>query len=186
MDSTLSLLKQEINTTMEAQHDLAKWKLAVTAALGAAAFGLSKEGPKSYWLLLFVPFVCAYIDLYAYQYEFRILVIARFLREHAQEDTVLQEYEKECEKWRRKDIFSLGNWAGFGCSLGVSVIGPAFYVLQRIDNPAGANSLLVPPAAATTIWLLGVLLIVFLWRRFTDETQKFSMKSNARPGIRAA
>jgi hypothetical protein len=186
MDSTLTLLKQEINATMDAQHDLAKWKLGVVAALGAAAFGLSKESPKSYWLLLFVPFVCAYIDLYAYQYGLRILVIARFLREHSEGDAMLQAYEKECEKWRSRGIYSLGNRAGYGCSLGVSILGPVFYFLQRIDNPAGGNGLLMPPAAATTIWLLGVLLIVLLWRQFQQQTHEFSLKTNLRQGARAA
>src|SRR5437879_5385022 len=129
MDSALNLLKEEINKTMEAEHDLAKWKLGVTAAMGTAAFGLAKGSPN-YWLLLLVPFVCAYVDLYAYQYQLRIHVIARFLREHAEGDVVLQTYEKECEKWRSQDIFSLGNWAGLGCSLGASVLGPVFYALQ--------------------------------------------------------
>jgi hypothetical protein len=70
---------------MEDEHDLAKWKLGVTAALAAAAFGLAGQnsGPN-YWLLLIVPFVCAYVDLYAYQYELRIRVIARFLRGQSQ------------------------------------------------------------------------------------------------------
>jgi hypothetical protein len=30
MDSTVNLLKEEINKTMEAEHDLAKWKLGVS------------------------------------------------------------------------------------------------------------------------------------------------------------
>ena len=176
MDSTPNLLKQEINKTMEAQHDLAKWKLGVTAALGAAAFGLAKDRP-SYWLLLFVPFVCAYVDLYAYQYQFRILVIARFLRENANDDAVLQKYEQECAKLRVQHVFSLGNWAGIGCSLGASVLGPVFYALQGAHRP---DDLLVSPHAAEVIWLSGVLLIAFLWRYFQDQTQKISGESDSR------
>ena len=95
MDSLITL-KEEINKNNEMEHDLAKWKLGVTAALGAAAFGLGKDcGTPPYWLLLFVPFVCAYIDLFVYQYELRILVIARFLRQHHQDgDKFLMKYEK--------------------------------------------------------------------------------------------
>jgi hypothetical protein len=165
MDSVHSLLKQEINTTVGAEHDLAKWKLGVTAALGAAAFGLTKDGP-SHWLLLLVPFVCAYVDLYAYQYQLRIRVIARFLREHpAKGDELLQAYELECEKWRGKGVFSLGNWAGFGCSLGASAIGPVFYVVHRRQY-TGLYNLLVSHAGAGMVWLVGVLLILILWLYF--------------------
>ncbi len=57
MGSALNLLKEEINQTSGMGHDLAKWKLGVTATLGAAAFGLANNGVPNYWLLLFVPFV---------------------------------------------------------------------------------------------------------------------------------
>jgi hypothetical protein len=173
MNSALTLLKQEINQTMEAEHDLAKWKLGVTAALGAAAFGLAQNNPK-HWLLLFVPFVCAYIDLYAYQCQFRIRVIAGFLRDHAEGDTVLQRYEQECEELRGEHFFSLGNWAGIGCSLGVCVSGPVLYYLQH--RPPGVDYLQVPFARAATIWLLGVLLIVFLWVYFEVMAGKIPKK----------
>jgi hypothetical protein len=185
MDSVLNLLKQEINTTMEAEHDLAKWKLGVTAALGAAAFGLAKDRPN-YWLLLLVPFVCAYVDLYAYQYELRIRVIAQFLRGHpAKGDELLQTYELECENWREQHVFSLGNWAGIGCSLGASVFGPVFYVLQRMHHTAPDN-LLVSLKAGGTIWLLGVLLIFFLWWYFHVQARKIRGEADSSQTAAAA
>jgi hypothetical protein len=163
MESALNLLKQEINATSKAAHDLAKWKLVVTAALGAAAFGLAQNNPK-YWLLLFVPFVCAYIDLFDYQLQLRILVIARFLQKHREGDGLLQRYEQECEALRGlgKYVFSLDKWAGISCSLGVCASGPVlYYFMQR--QPACQDYLGVPFPCAVAIWLFGVFLIVFLY-----------------------
>jgi hypothetical protein len=180
MNSTLSLLKQEINKTNEAEHDLAKWKLAVTAALGAAAFGLGQDGSAPYWLLLFIPFVCTYVDLFDYQYQLRILVTARFLREHGQDDAVLQAYEQECEEVRARHIFSLGKLAEISCSLGACVLGPVFYLLDSHFNP-GRGSLLVSPAVGGVIWLSGVLLIVFLWVYFQVKSRQLSGERASHP-----
>jgi hypothetical protein len=162
---TIHLLKQEINKTMEQEHDLAKWKLAAVAILGAAGLGLDNHNPGSSgsptWLLLFIPFVCAYIDLYCYQYQIRIAVLARFLRGRREEDPVLQKYEEFCEEWRKKKGFSLGNWAGFGCSLFASLVGP---VLHLWKTGAGAMDL--------SVSLLGVGIIVFLWVDFERLSRK--------------
>ena len=174
MDSSYSLLKEEINKTQEAQHDLAKWKLGVAAGLGAVAFGLAKNSCPAYWLLLFVPFVCAYIDLYSYQYQFRIYVIAKFLRDDGPGgDAVMQRYERECEGRRSRGDFSLGNWAGFGCSLGASALGPVFYALQPSREKC-PDSLLIPTWAAVAIWLVGIGLIICLWIYFRHHTKKIS------------
>jgi hypothetical protein len=178
MDSALNLLKEEINKTNEAEHDLAKWKLGVTAALGAAAFGLAdKTSNPNYWLLLLVPFVCAYIDLYAYQYQFRILVIARFLREHPEDDAVLQSYEELCERRRREGIFSLGSRAGIACSLGASLLGPLLYLLRRWHESGKFFSIQPPLVVAGVLWFVGVLLIVSLWGRFKYQAKKISSES---------
>jgi hypothetical protein len=172
MDSPLELLKDEINKTNEQEHDLAKWKLGVTAALGVAAFGITKETDPHHWLLLFVPFVCAYIDLFAYQYQVRIMVIARFLRDHsAGNDTVLRDYESACKGWRKENVFSLGTWAGLGSSLGASLAGPLFYFLVRRHN-SQPDTLLVSPCVAVLIWVAGLLLIGGLWVYFRSRVKK--------------
>lgn len=111
---SVRLLKQEINDTFASIHDLVKWKLAVCAVLGAAALGLNTSGDKRqqyYLLLLFIPFVCAYIDLYCYQYQIRILVIARFLRRQTT-DAVLRQYELWCTETRKTGAFGLWHLAG--------------------------------------------------------------------------
>ena len=176
MGSALNLLKEEINQASEKQHDLAKWKLGVTAALGAAAFGLAKDNNSpNYWLLLFVPFVCAYIDLYANQYQLRILVIARFLRTHPDKDAFLQQYEEECEQLRktRQHTFSLGWLAGLGCSLAVSVSGVVFYFLDpRHDKYK--ETLLVSPHQAEWIWASGALFIICMWGYFQYQAGQIS------------
>lgn len=170
MDSTLTLLKQEINQTLESEHDLLKWKLAVTAALGAAAFGLAEKALPRPWLLVCVPFVCAYIDLYAYQYQARIRVIARFLRLNPGGDWLLQKYEIECQRFRGMGIFSLGSRAGFGCSIGASVLGPIFYAAHNLNDIKGSIRL---HAAGGAVWLVGVVLIISLWYSARAQTAKF-------------
>src|SRR5271165_1722692 len=104
MDTTLQLLKQEINQSTDTLHDLAKWKLIVVSALAAAALGLTPSGHGHYSLVLLIPYACAYVDLNCYQHLIRIAVIARFLREHRGSggDGLLQLYECQCEELRRK------------------------------------------------------------------------------------
>ena len=169
MDSAFALLKGEINKTQEAEHDLAKWKIAVVAVLGAAALAVGKEANlNKAWLLLFVPFVCAYIDLYSYQYSLRILVIAKFLREYPKgDDDVLRDYEIECADLRKsKKTFSLGSRAGTAASVVLSAIWPAFYVIQRSEGVGLAKALsslnLREYLWVLIVWLVGVTLIISL------------------------
>jgi len=170
MDTTLTLLKEEINKTQDAEHDLAKWKLGVTAALGAAAFGLSKDNSPIYWLLFLVPFVCAYVDLYDYQYRFRTLVIAKFIRENPS-DPILQSYEKTCEAVRKKHVFDIGRRAAISSSIGASVFGPLFYFLNPAHSNA-PNTLLVSPRFALVIWFIGVLCVIALYLNFLYKEKK--------------
>lgn len=126
---SIRLLKQEINDTFASVHDMVKWKLGVCAALGAAGLGLNTSGDKHhpyYLLLLLIPFVCTYTDLYTYQYQIRILVIAQFLRRQTT-DAVLRDYELWCTTARKDGDFGLWHLAGAGAtavmSLGAVVVG---------------------------------------------------------------
>jgi hypothetical protein len=194
MDSVLNLLKQEINATTETGHDLAKWKLVVTAALGVTALGLVKESSPNYRLLLLVPFVCVYIDLYAYQLQLRVSILARFLREHPAEDPgLLQKYEDWCEKLRNPrqrsfslpvfsrrffslHVFSLEDWAGFGCSVVVSACGPIFYIAQHWDDRGLLSG---SHWRAGMIWAVGVVLIVILFWYSRRELEKLRIGSSS-------
>lgn len=120
---SIELLTKEINDTFASIHDLVKWKLAVCAALGAAALGLNVSGDNRhpyYLLLLLIPLVCVYVDLYTYQYQIRILVIAQFLR-HQTTDAVLKEYELWCVTVRKHGDFGLWHFAGAGATAVMSL-----------------------------------------------------------------
>ncbi len=185
MDSALNLLKEEINKTNEQEHDLAKWKLGVTAALGVAAFGITKDSRSNHWLLLLVPFVCAYIDLYAYQYQVRIMALARFIRDHSEQGNLLPEYEWACKGWRKKRVYSLGSAAGIGSSFGASVVGPIFYMLVR-SQKSEPDTLLVPFCWALGIWFVGIFLIVVLWLYFRSRVRKVEEGEMAPPAVAPA
>jgi hypothetical protein len=174
-DSTPALLKEEINETVANEHSLAKWKLAISGLLGAAAFGLWKEsGATHYWLLIFIPYVCAYIDLYLYQDYLKIQVIARFLREH-DEDPILQAYERECGGRRKDHVFDLGATAGLLCSVVTSLGGPGFGAWFYLCQLHQSNCLCVIPwpfRISFSLWLVGMFLVVLLYldyRRREEE-----------------
>jgi len=156
---TTHLLKGEVNQTLESLHDFAKWKLIVTSALAAAAFGLTSAAATTrYWLLLFIPFACAYIDLNCYQYLIRISVIARSLRGAAASDADLARYEKLCDELRECGVFSLGEYAQVAVSLAISLVAPAFTVFQfRSANQK------IGMWIAIAFWALGVFSVLILW-----------------------
>lgn len=164
---TSHLLKGEINQTLDSLHDFAKWKLIVTSALAGAGFGLGSSSAEKphYSLLLFIPFACAYVDLNCYQYLIRITVLARALREHA-EDALLKAYERECDELReRYGIFDLGKYAGVGASLAASIVAPGFAV-AAFSAAKDARFYL-----SICVWLLGVILIIALWSFFKRKNE---------------
>ncbi|HXO04329.1 MAG TPA: hypothetical protein VN884_01730 [Candidatus Sulfotelmatobacter sp.] len=164
---TSHLLKGEINQTLDSLHDFAKWKLIVTSALAGAGFGLTSNNQDKphYWLLLFIPFACAYVDLNCYQYLIRIAVLARSLREHA-DDPLLRIYERECNELREKyGIFDLGKYAGVGASLAVSIVAPGFAV-AAFSTTKDINFYV-----SIAVWVLGILLIVALWSFFKGKNK---------------
>ena len=158
-DDTQSLLKEEIHKTMESQHDLAKWKLILISALGGAALGLSRsqnsqDPDDNYWLLLFIPFVCAYVDLDYYQYQIRIITIGTFLGKYA--EGLQKAYENRCAELRKQHVFSLGNWANIWCSVVASgLAGWLFCQRQLAQNPQGGG-------AGLAVWAGGFLLVILL------------------------
>ena len=162
--NTNHLLKKEINLTIKSLHDFAKWKLIVTSAIAAAALGLAPGQSRQpiYWLFLFTPFACAYIDLNCYQYLIRITVISHFLRKNASpEDPVLQLYEKQVDMLRRNyNIFDLGQYAQIGVSMFISVA-PVFAVVQFVHEQRRVAVVL-----ALVAWAIGVFFVWYLWRHY--------------------
>jgi hypothetical protein len=76
-----NLLREEILDSHRAQSSLAKWKLAVVAALGAGGMGaLPKSTPEMVVLWALIPPVCLYTDTLSYHAGIRVLTIARYFR----------------------------------------------------------------------------------------------------------
>lgn len=195
---SLSLLKAEINQTLEAEHDFAKWKLIVTAALGGAALGLGKDNASQLWLLLLIPFACAYIDLHLSQYQARILVLAQFIRRyHAgatvdDGDTVLQDYEKYCHELRSGKIhfFDLGQFANRHASFGLSLAVPIVALLaswRSLSSAAGFWNRSVAAIGAflhwiptlkhfwaMLVWLSGMAAIWLVWHSHSRRLDNLS------------
>jgi hypothetical protein len=174
---TSHLLKGEINETLKSLHDFAKWKLIVTSALAAAAFGLTSAGVLSrYWILLLIPYACAYIDLNCYQYLIRITVISRSLRNASKTDEDLARYETLCGELRKRGVFSLGEYAEVTVSLAISLVAPLFEIFQsQFDKKPLETGL------AAVLWLIGVLSSIGLWlfykiKNKTAETEKVVYK----------
>jgi hypothetical protein len=162
--NTTYLLKREINQTIKSLHDFAKWKLIVTSAIAAAALGLAPGESRQtlYWLFLFTPFACAYIDLNCYQYLIRITVISHYLRKNTTpEDQGLQLYERQVEVLRKNyNIFDLGQYAQIGVSMFIS-IAPVFAVVQFVREQRRVAVVL-----SLVAWGVGVFLVWFLWRHY--------------------
>jgi hypothetical protein len=155
---TSQLLKQETNLTLESLHDFAKWKLIVTATLAAAGMGLTPPvlpHSDSKWLLLLIPYTCAYVDLNCYQYLIRIIVLSRFLKEH-QEDPLLQAFEQHAQDLhQRYGVFNLGQYAQIGVSL-VACLTP-LVTCVAVSQQLGLLSI------ALVLWIAGLCLVIRLW-----------------------
>jgi hypothetical protein len=193
------MLKEEINKINDVGYDLAKWKLVVTAALGAAAIGLgsnTKPGSDPHlnpsWLLLLIPFVCAYIDLHGYQNALRVLVISNFLSRHKAGDDVLRAYEQHCASLRGekkfKGVFTLAEEAGTASSIVMSVIAPVLYLVIRRGGgfwDAWGSVTSWEKFFIVLVWVVGMLLSVALrvqfWqirKRLAEEPAPVSQDTN--------
>jgi phosphorylase kinase alpha/beta subunit len=206
---SLNLLKEEINQTLESEHDFAKWKLIVAAGLGATALGLGQGSTRQTWLLLFIPFACAYIDLHISQYQARILVLAQFIRRYYPTatgyggDTALQDYEKYVHQLRasKGHFFDLGQFAHRLASFGLSLAGPVVVLLVLWQSPPsnevrfGHKSVAAIKAfldwvptlkhyGTTAVWLVGIAAIWAVWhshsRRLRDLHKGFFNISSQR------
>ena len=77
-------IRQEIRETQTTRSDLFKWKLIISAALGAVGLGITKGSQSNDYssnldlAFCLIPFVCACVDLLSYHLNLRILVINKF------------------------------------------------------------------------------------------------------------
>ena len=74
-------LRSYIIEAHKARIDLFKWKLILTAGLGAAALGIlgTQNVTRAGYLLALIPLVCLYVDLLCVDQTLRVVVIARYL-----------------------------------------------------------------------------------------------------------
>lgn len=80
----LPLLRNEILESEKAKTEYLKYKLIAVAALGSVGLGFGDKSSgqgaiDTDYLLLMIPWVCAYVDLLCYHNIVRILVIAKYL-----------------------------------------------------------------------------------------------------------
>ena len=142
-------LRAEVINAQQARTELLKWKLFLSAVLGAAGLGLdaSSNLPKAPLVLCCIPLVCAYVDLICAHLSLRMLVIGAFLRTaKAGRDC---DYERFVEKARHlgaagepkagggagKSAYALEDWASYGASFLLS-LGVAFVGVVRAVNDA--------------------------------------------------
>ncbi|WP_028573874.1 hypothetical protein [Desulfonatronovibrio hydrogenovorans] len=76
-------LRDEIIETQKVRSDLIKWKLVLTAVLGATGLGFKGSPHDNISLLLcLIPLVCVYVDLTAQHLNLRIQAISSFIRDY--------------------------------------------------------------------------------------------------------
>ena len=77
-----SHLRSEIIESQKVRSQLLKWKLAIVAALGAAAFGLVQQNIDPYVsvVLCFIPLLCLYVDILCKHLNLRMFVIGCYFR----------------------------------------------------------------------------------------------------------
>ncbi|MGB5714946.1 MAG: hypothetical protein WBM44_29005, partial [Waterburya sp.] len=151
----METFRQEIIETQKARSDLLKWKLIISASLGAVGLGINisldsngsnADSPIDLAFCL-IPFVCAYVDLLCYHLNLRMFVINKFFArlevnkpkknneewQSWRDIYLFQEYEKTCGEVR--DAFHLESlalkWSTIILSL--IVIGVSYYAHDRTD-----------------------------------------------------
>ena len=126
-------IRQEIRDTQTARSDLFKWKLIISAALGALGLGIKSSESSPYssnvdLAFCLIPFVCAYVDLLCYHLNLRIFVINKFFNRFKIDENqvndwkeiyLLHLYEKTCHQVR--DAFELESWVLKWSSIFISV-----------------------------------------------------------------
>ncbi len=126
----MKYFRQDIIYAQRTRADLLKWKLIISAALGAVGLGIYRPEAKATDSLFpfelafcLIPFVCAYVDLLCYHLNLRIFVINKFFKRFKVECPnqksqntnwennifFFQQYEATCDQVR--STFELESWA---------------------------------------------------------------------------
>ncbi len=123
-------LRTEIVEAQRSRTDLMKYKLVVTAALGAVALGVGPAaGTRQVpYVVGIIPLVCLYVDAVCHHNDIRIMVIGRYLRSEG-----LHGYETLAQELREK--FNLERvaleWSSLAISIGLVAFGMLYGALSR-------------------------------------------------------
>ncbi len=106
-------LRDEIVESQKTRADILKWKLIIVASLGGAGLGLTGQAKDAafgyaYLALMFIPFVCVYVDLLCRHNALRIEIIGAFLR--SREADPQYAYEQFVDSKRHLKAFDLEDW----------------------------------------------------------------------------
>ena len=184
-------IRQEIRETQNIRSDLFKWKLIISAALGAVGLGITKGSQLSDYrsnvdlLFCLIPFVCAYVDLLCYHLNLRILIINKFFNRFTIDDNqvndwkeiyLLHHYEETCGQVR--DSFELESWVLKWSSIFLSV---GVIILNFLpQNKTDAKLFLIAG-------VLGVLMAIItetIYENKVTELKYKKLKSITLPNIK--
>jgi hypothetical protein len=166
MTDLVSCLRNEIVASENARLDFIKWKIVLVAALGAVGLGLVSDTKVAAPAVLgFIPIACAYVDVVCAHVNFRILLIARFLRTGGRAnrppDSATADYEALCEEqrggFRLESVVLVGTTVAMSILVAVVALesrslpgqlhlGPAFE-----NMPAGMTDFLLISAGVGTV-----------------------------------
>jgi hypothetical protein len=164
----VKILKEETKLTLSDLHDFAKWKLTAAAALASIGLGLTKyHAQNSHWLLVLIPYVCLFVDLNIYNYNLRLLVISKVIKEYCKADNLLRIYECTCEEGCSRDgIFASATLAQLGSSIMFSMLSSyAFF------QSSGGSVVL---ASEVACWGVGIVLIVLFYKDYKNKRDKIT------------
>jgi len=118
-ESNAAELRTEIREAQQTTYDLLKWKLAIVAAVGAAALGIGDKTERNFEALLaLLPGVCVYVDAICYQIDRRIYVLGAFLKDR----------KNSYELWVHSNLDSFGSEAlALAASTGTVCVSVSLY-----------------------------------------------------------
>ncbi len=170
MTDLVTALRNEIVASENARLDFIKWKIVLVAALGAVGLGLASDTKVAAPAILgFIPIACAYVDVVCAHVNFRILLIAHFLRTggtaNRPPDSATADYEALCQAQRGG--FGLESIVLVGATIAMSLLiavvalesrslsgqlhlGPAFE-----NMPAGMTDFLLISAVVGSVVSVG-------------------------------
>ncbi|MCI5160313.1 MAG: hypothetical protein D3906_18190 [Candidatus Electrothrix sp. AUS1_2] len=167
----VKILKEETKLTLSDLHDFAKWKLTAAAALASIGLGLKEtqvHSQVSLWLLVFIPYICLFVDLNIYNYNLRLLVISKVIKESCKADNLIRIYESTCEKGcRRNGVFTSATLAQLGSTIMFSML--SIYAFFQ----SSGGSLVYEVAC----WGVGMLLIALFYMDYESKRNKIIGKS---------